>query len=118
MTQLDVPSNLNVSFGAYVHFAYYIGKYLMQHCEDESCEEGKLVNWYLSRFKSLLAQTHTSESKLRMLYGTLINNVIRDDCVIVVSETPEGRILKRHPDFFVWAWRSQATSHESSIMSS
>ncbi|KAK1939842.1 hypothetical protein X943_003881 [Babesia divergens] len=117
MSKLEVPTNLNVEFGAYVHFAYYIGKYLMQHCEDETCVDNKLVDWYLDRFSNLLGHMQASSSKLKLLYGNLVNNMIRDECVLVVAETPEGRMLKKHPSFFVWAWRSQAKSHEINILS-
>ncbi|GFE53865.1 hypothetical protein BaOVIS_012690 [Babesia ovis] len=116
MSKLESPSNLNIEFGAYVHFAYYVGKYLMKHCPEETCNEKKLVEWYLDRFRGLLTQTDATESKLQLLYGMLISNLLRDECLTVVSETPEGRIVRKHPSFFVWAWRSQAKSHEYNVL--
>ncbi|EDO07016.1 putative integral membrane protein [Babesia bovis T2Bo] len=116
MSNLQSPSNLYVEFGAYVHFAYYIGVYLIQRCPNEACNENQLVNWYLERYRGLLSQTDASLSKLQLLYGKLINNLLRDECLTVFEETSEGRIVKKHPSFFVWAWRSQAKSHEYNVL--
>ncbi|ORM40580.1 uncharacterized protein BXIN_1971 [Babesia sp. Xinjiang] len=116
MSELELPSNLSVEFGAYVHFAYYIGKYLIQQCPEETCNEKRLVEWYLDHFRGLLSQTNASASKLQMLYSKLVNNLVRDECLTVAEETPEGRMLRKHPSFFVWAWRAQAKSHEYNVL--
>ncbi|CDR97667.1 hypothetical protein, conserved [Babesia bigemina] len=116
MSQINVASNFAVDFDAYVHFAYYVGKYLMRHCSNETCDERKVVNWYLDHFRGLLCQTQSSASKLQLVYGKLINNLIRDECLLIAEETSERRTIKKHPSFFVWAWRSQAKSHEYNML--
>ncbi|EKX74242.1 conserved hypothetical protein [Theileria equi strain WA] len=112
MSAIDIHSNLTIDYGAYVHFAYHVGKYLIQKCEYESCDEKSLVKWYLDYKNEALVQNPSSLEKSKLIYEKLIDNLIYDECVMVVGRASGSRMIKRHPEFFVWAWRSLSKLHE------
>ncbi|EAN34453.1 hypothetical protein TpMuguga_01g01215 [Theileria parva strain Muguga] len=101
-----------IEYNSYVHFAYHIGKYLVQKCESESCDEKTLLSWYLENPGKYVLDYSYSLDKLRAIYENLMDNLIDDECVTVISGEPGSRIVKKNPEFFVWAWRSLAKVHE------
>ncbi|BAM39701.1 conserved hypothetical protein [Theileria orientalis strain Shintoku] len=115
MSTLDLHKNLVVEYNSYVHFAYYVGKYLLQKCQGESCNEKTIVSWYLENPGKFVNDNSYSYDKLKVIYEKLVDNLINDGCVLVISEESGSRVIKRHPEFFVWAWKSLAKLHHHKL---
>ncbi|KAK2198147.1 hypothetical protein BdWA1_001153 [Babesia duncani] len=112
MDKTEFPNNLTIDYNGYVHFAYNVGKYLIQKCPDEVCSQDAILEWYTSHFRNLCKAHFVNPTKGRVTFEYLMNNLINDECLLVVSEEDGKRIVKRHPEFFIWAWKNVAKTFE------